>query len=92
MTKLIGILASLAILVILTSFLPVVDELPFGMDFALSFFVGTVNGLIALMPWFGIVWTFVLWGLGIKTLLFIFHWSIFFYNMFAGGGDAPRGR
>lgn len=89
MNKLIGILATLAILGIVTSFLPVVTELPFGMDYALTFLVNTINALITLMPWFGIVWKFVLWALLIKSLLFIFHWGIFFLNLFAGGGSAP---
>jgi len=92
MTKLLGILGTLAILAILTNFLPVVTELPFGMDFALTFLVSTINALITLMPWFGIVWTYILWAMLIKSLLFIFHWVIFFLNQFSGGGSAPGGR
>jgi len=92
MTKLIGILATLAILVIVTNFLPVVTELPFGMDAALTFFIGAINGLLAIMPWMELPWTLVLWALFIKSLLFIFHWVIFFLNLFAGGGSAPGSR
>lgn len=92
MTKLLGILATLAILAILTSFMPVVEELPFGMDTALTFFIGAINGLLDLLPWMELPWTLVLWALFIKSLLFIFHWTMFFINLFAGGGSAPGGR
>lgn len=89
MTKLLGILATLSIIVIVTNFLPVVTELPFGMDAALVFFIGAVNALIAIMPWMEMPWILVMWALFIKGLLFLFHWSMFFVNLFAGGGSAP---
>lgn len=92
MTKLIGFLAIIAIFTAVTVFLPVVDELPFGMDAALTFFMSTVNGLLTLFPWMQLPWALVLWALLIKSLLFIFHWVIFFINFFASIGSAPRGR
>lgn len=86
----IGIAATLAILLILSKFLPVVSELPFGMDEALIIFTSTVRGIIEIMPWLGIVWFYILLALFIKGLMFTFHWSIFFLNLFAGGSGAPK--
>lgn len=86
----IGIAATLTILLLLSKFLPVVTELPYGMDYALTLFTGSINGMIEIMPWMGIVWTYVLLALFIKGLLFTWHWSVFFLNLFAGGSGSPR--
>lgn len=90
MVQLLILSGVLTVLIILTKFMPVVSELPFGMDYALTLFVGTLNGIIDLMPWMGTVWNFVLLALFIKGLLFMWHWIVFFINLFAGGSGAPK--
>jgi len=59
-------------------FLPTVTVLPFGIDYGLSYFMGVVNSLVALMPWMDIVWTFILWGLLLEFLMFSWHWIKWF--------------
>lgn len=68
----------LSLMIWLVAFLmspfPVITELPFDMDYAFTFFIGTVKGLVAIMPWFGTVWTLLLWALGIQASLYAWHW------------------
>lgn len=84
MITVIKILGTLAVLVILTGFMPVVSELPLGMDDALIFFVGTIKALLTLMPWMGIVFTLFLLALLIKSLLFAWHWVRWFIELVNG--------
>lgn len=79
--KFLGILGVLAI--IIYPLLPVVTELPFGIDEALQFFVGNIRALIELLPWLATVWNLFLWALFIKSLLFIFHWVRWFVELWA---------
>lgn len=64
--------------------LPTVTELPFDMDFAAVFFVSTVKGLVNLLPWFGIVWTLLLWALYIKFILYAWHWARWLIELVRG--------
>jgi len=83
-------LTVLALLVVVTAFMPVVTELPFGMDTALVFFVGTIKALLQLMPWLQIVWNLILWAIFIKSLLFAWKWVQWFIQLFAkSGGSTP---
>jgi len=79
--KVIGILA---ILVILTGYLPVVSELPFGMEAALIFFVGTIRGILELMPWLQIVFTLILFAMFIRSMLFAWTWTKWFIELIRG--------
>lgn len=63
---------------------PTVTELPFDMDFAARFFVSTVKGLVSIMPWFGIVWTLLLWALYIKFILYAWHWARWLIELLRG--------
>jgi len=79
--KVIGVLA---VLVILTGFMPVVTELPFGMDAALSFFIGTIRAILELMPWMQIVFQLILWAMFIESLLFAWKWVQWFMELIRG--------
>lgn len=72
------------VLNVATFFLPTVEELPLGMDEALTFMVGAIHGLIDIMPWLEIVWTLALLALLIKFLLFSWHWVKWFIELVRG--------
>lgn len=72
------------VLNVATFFLPVVTELPWGMDAALALMVGSIHGLIEIMPWMGIVWSLALTALLIKFLLFSWHWVKWFIELIRG--------
>lgn len=72
------------VLNVATFFLPTVEELPLGMDAALTLMVGSIHGLIDLMPWLEIVWTLALLALLIKFLLFSWHWVKWFIELVRG--------
>jgi len=74
----------LALLVILTGFMPVVSELPLGMDAALTFFVATIKAIMTLMPWMQIVFTLFLLALLVKSLLFAWGWIKWFIELVRG--------
>jgi len=70
--KTIGWISLIAL--VIPIFFPVVTELPFGLDEAFVIFVSTIKGLISLLPWLEIVWNIMLLALGVKVLLFTWHW------------------
>lgn len=64
--------------------LPDVVELPFGMDAVLVFFVQTVNSIIAIMPWFDIIWELILFAIVVEALFFLFYWIKYFIGLVRG--------
>jgi len=78
--KWLGIISVVA--TVLGLFFEPVTELPLGIDEALTFFVGTITGLISVMPWLEIVWQILLLGLSIKILLFTWHWIKYIIDLF----------
>lgn len=90
MIPFLSFLGVLAVLSLTYQFLPVVSELPYGMDEALSFFVATIKSLLQLLPWMQIVWNLILWAIFIKSLLFAWRWIQWFIHLFAkAGGHTP---
>ena len=79
--KFFGILGVIAI--VLYPFLPVVTVLPYGMDEALVFFVGSIKAILQILPWLQIVWDLFILALFIKSLLFIFNSVRWFVELFA---------
>lgn len=69
------------------SFVPQVTSLPFGMDTAIQTFVGDVNGLLIVMPWFKIVWQLALFAILIKGVLLLLHFIVFVINIVRGSGS-----
>lgn len=84
MITLIKVISIFAILGTLTLFMPVVTELPFGMDEALMFFVGNVRALVELLPWMELPFQLIMWGLFIQTLFFAWHWIKYFLEIVRG--------
>jgi len=60
----------LAVFLLLTQFLPEVTSLPFGLDYALTFFVGTIHGILKVMPFLITTWNLILAALAIEVALF----------------------
>jgi len=63
------------VFLIVAAFLPVVTELPFGLDAPMVFFATTIKGVTTLMPWMQTVWDLILLALFIEFLLQTWEWS-----------------
>ena len=42
---------------------PTIETLPYGIDEALVFFVGTIKGILEIFPWFQTIWNLMLLAL-----------------------------
>lgn len=54
-------------------FLPVVTELPFGMDEAVQFFFATIRALMDVIPWITVPFSLMVLALFIKGLFLLWH-------------------
>jgi len=58
-----------AALLVLPVLLPVVTELPFGMEEPLSVFISQINIIISVFPPMAVVWNVILIGISVKLTL-----------------------
>lgn len=78
--------AYITVLDIATFFLNDIDRLPFGLDDAMTTFVGVIKALLGIMPWFQVPWNLMLLALSIAFGLWIWHWVKYFINVVRGSG------
>jgi len=70
-----------AVVLIVAQFLPTVTSLPFGLDYALTFFVGTVHALITLLPFLSTLWALMLAVFAIEAAIALWTWSKWFLEL-----------
>lgn len=65
----------------LTTFLPVVEELPFGLDEPMLQIFSNLNYIADIVPMIGVVWDRVLIMFGVMLLLFLWHWVLTIFHL-----------
>lgn len=74
---------SLSVLAVFVSaFLPVVEELPYGMDEALVFFFSTVRAMFEFLPWIVFPFSLMVLAIVIKAAFLLWVFARWLYSIF----------